>query len=98
MPDLEIVASDSDTASLGIGWIPGEEAYLMHEDRQGNKNCIVLQKDEAQQLIAALSSFVAGWDRHASDCSLHRSPAYPIEACDCAIPRSPQVGEDVRHD
>jgi len=85
MPNLEIVHSDADTAHLGINWMPGEEAYLTHEDHQGHKNSIVLQKDEAQQLIAALSAFVAGWDAHSSDCSLHRSPAYPIEACDCTL-------------
>lgn len=84
MANLEIVTSDEDAASLHIQWSPDSPAFVTHVDTTGVKNCILVNKAEARQVIAALESFVAGRDRHMSDCALHQSPAYPIEPCNCS--------------
>jgi hypothetical protein len=85
MPNLEIVTTDEDAAWLTVSWRAGEEATIEHEDNEGFKSIILLQVAEAKQIIAALSAFVEGKHNHASDCALHSSPAYPIEACSCTV-------------
>lgn len=82
MSNLEIVFTDEDIAST-ILQMSEDTVYLIQTDTKGVKQYVLLHQNEARQVIAGLTAFIEGKLNHASDCALHNSPAYPIEACDC---------------
>ena len=93
MPNLEIVTTDEDVVTMTIQWNDAEEAFITQCDRDGIRNSLILRPTEAKQTIAALTAFLEGKHRHMSDCALHNSPAYPIDACSCSVTSTHRGGE-----
>ena len=89
MTNLEIVTTDEDIALTIVSWTDGGCVFITQTEKGGHRNTLLFHKEEAPQVIAALTAFVEGKNDHMSDCALHNSPAYPIEACDCT--------RDLRH-
>jgi hypothetical protein len=85
MSNFEIVSTDEDVQST-ILQMSEDTAFVIQTDTKGVKQYVILHQSEARQMIAGLTAFLEGKLVHMSDCALHSSPAYPIEACDCAHP------------
>lgn len=83
MPNLEIATTDEDIALTTVSWTDDGCVFITQTEKGGLRHPILFQKEEAAQVIAALTAFVEGKNSHQSDCALHNSPAYPIELCNC---------------
>lgn len=83
MPNLEIVTTDEDIAKTIISWTDDSCIFITQTEKNGLRHPILFEKEEAEQVIAALSAFVEGKNNHKSDCALYNSPAYPIKPCNC---------------
>lgn len=83
MTNIEFATKDADIASFTAEWTSNGELFLKQSDTKGHQQVLILWREEAPQLIAALHAFIEGKDRHYSDCALHNGPAMEVEPCCC---------------
>lgn len=82
MMDLEIKTSDQDITSSRI-LVYDDTLFIEQSGPASVKQMCMFNLEEAKQLQASLSAFIAGKLQHKSDCALHNSPAFEIQECNC---------------